>query len=89
MAPHSPPHPSSFPSSHSLEDVIGEMLSLQKALPPRPSFPELEIAISAIDKAEEALSAQKEEILRRTRVACYCVGCLMGMAQMGTMWQEG
>lgn len=55
------------PAPSSLDEVIGEMLALQKALPPRPSFPELEIAIAAIAKVDDALAARQEQLLRQPK----------------------
>ncbi|KAH7365280.1 hypothetical protein KP509_18G018300 [Ceratopteris richardii] len=51
----------------SLDEVIAQMLALQKALPERPSFPELEIAIATVAKIDEALVQSQREVLRQPR----------------------
>ncbi|MCO5566983.1 hypothetical protein L7F22_020666 [Adiantum nelumboides] len=55
------------PALTCLDEVIAEMLVLQKALPKRPSFLELEIAIATITKIDEELAASKNELLQIQR----------------------
>ncbi|MCO5552602.1 hypothetical protein L7F22_034150 [Adiantum nelumboides] len=52
------------PALTCLDEVIAV---LQKALPKRPSFPELEIAIATITKIDEELAASKNELLQNQR----------------------
>lgn len=51
----------------SLDDVILEMVALQRGLPPRPSLPEIELALSTINTINESLAAKIEEVLRQPR----------------------
>ncbi|KAI5062489.1 hypothetical protein GOP47_0023028 [Adiantum capillus-veneris] len=55
------------PALTSLDEVIAEMLMLQKAIPKRPSFPELEIAVATIAKIDETLAASQTELLQQQR----------------------
>lgn len=50
-----------------LDGVIAEMLALQKALPQRPSFLELEIAVATIAKVDDALAVRREELMHQAR----------------------
>lgn len=55
------------PAPSSLDEVVMEMLRLQKALPPRPSLQELDMANDTISRIDDRLSSQLEALLHMPR----------------------